>query len=114
MLKRFLVLNGIGLLAGVVVFGILIATRCVGSNTTAMKLAVILIMNTINLLFLMFILGYGLVSYPQMLWLASDLKQSLEKIQNSAAAQFRSMNDTRANIGKAVADVLKTKEYLEV
>ena len=131
MFKRFFILNGLGIVVGIIIFSILVGTHTIGSDATATKLTVnfaiflflfvivnnfdrilpccyhsflfsfslrgiiffkvILIMNTVNLLILMFVLGYGLIAYPQMLWISASVEGSLKRAQNDAACQFRQM-----------------------
>lgn len=98
------------LIAGVVVFGILMAN---GADAEAIVLTLILVCNTVNLFLLMFILGFGLIGFPKSMWVKSDIHRLLTSLQNSAAAQFRAVNDLILDHKKSVADLRKTKERLQ-
>jgi hypothetical protein len=66
--KAYFVNNLPYMVVGAIVFGVLVGQKVLPSESSALLLTIILITNTLNLFFLMFILGYGLIAYPQMLW----------------------------------------------
>ena len=58
--KRMGIDNGPGLVAGVIILGILIDQKVVTSNSDALMLAAVIVTNTVYETFLMFLLGYAL------------------------------------------------------
>ena len=60
----------------------------------------------------MFILGYGLIAYPQMLWNSADIDRSLKTAQQDAVSQYKHFNDCSVTISQIVADVRKTREQV--
>lgn len=58
----------------------------------------------------MLLLGYGLISFPQMLWLKGDLKRQLNISQQKAAARFKDLGEISLNMSIAVSNVMKTKQ----
>jgi hypothetical protein len=111
-LKRYMYDNGPYAVVGLIVFGILVGQGVMGSDNAAILLTIILVSNTINLLLLMFILGYGLVAYPQQLWISADVDKSLQRAENRVVAQYRSFNDYSIALSQVVADTKKTREQL--
>lgn len=110
--KRYLYDNGPYAVVGLIVFGILVGQGVMGSDNAAVLLTIILVSNTINLLLLMFILGYGLVAYPQQLWVSADVDKSLQRAENRVVAQYRAFNDYSIAVSQVVADAKKTREQL--
>ena len=100
------------LVVGLIILIILLAEKVLPPNGSALLLATVLLTNTIYELFLMFLLGYGLVSLPMTLWSYSDNEGRVLAIQNSAAASFKGVSEASFFVSEAVADVYKTKEAL--
>jgi len=77
------------LVAGCIILGILIGQKVVPGNVEALKLAAVIVTNTIYELGLMFLLGYSLVEYPRSLWSMSDIRGYLLSVQMKAASESR-------------------------
>lgn len=97
---------------GGILFIVLVAKKLLPNDSAALLLTVVLLTNTLNLFFLMFILGYGLVAYPQMLWNAADVYGCLLTAQQNAASQFKSFSEVSISVSQVVADCRKTKDQL--
>ena len=111
-IKRYIFQNGPYLIAGLIILGILIGEKILPSDGDALLFAIIIVSNTLNLFALMFVLGYGLVAYPLMLWQSASSKTALLKAQQQAAAQFKRFNDISVEVSQLVADAKKTKHHL--
>lgn len=94
---------------GLIVLGILLGQKVVASNAEALKLATILVTNTMYQLFLMFLLGYALIEFPRSIWAQSNLDGYLLKTQTKAAQQYKDISEAQLNVSLCVSDVLKTK-----
>jgi hypothetical protein len=95
---------------GLIFFGILVGEGVVEANADAVLLTIVLLSNTIGLIVIMLLLGYGLVSFPQLLWHKGNLKRQLNMAQQKAASRFKDLGDVSLNMSMAVADVMKTKQ----
>jgi hypothetical protein len=93
-----------------ILFAILVSQHVVTANGGAVLLALILLNNTMYLVFLMLFLGYGLVAFPMSLWQKGDLLGELKRSEHRAAARYKYLGDATIVMGKAVADVMKTNE----
>lgn len=93
-----------------ILFAILVSQHVVTANGGAVLLALILLNNTMYLVFLMLFLGYGLVAFPMSLWQRADLLGELKRSEQKAAARYKYLGDATIVMGKAVADVMKTNE----
>jgi hypothetical protein len=62
--------------------------------------------------FLMFLMGFGLVEFPRLMWAYGTPQKLLQKQQIKAATEFATMMDCQMGLAKHVADALKTKERL--
>jgi O-antigen/teichoic acid export membrane protein len=58
----------IPLVIGLIILGILVSQKVMSNNTEALKLTVIIILNTVYELFLVLLLAYGLFEVPRGLW----------------------------------------------
>ena len=112
--QRFLTLYGIYLIIGIVVFSAFVGAQVIPSTSNALKLAVIISSDSINMTILVFLMGYGLVAFPQVLWRNSSAKKTLELTISKVSAQFRDLSDARMKLGKAVADVRTSCQHLQV
>jgi hypothetical protein len=101
-----------GIVFGVVFFGILVGQKVIDASMNAVLLTSVLITNTLGLTILMFLLGYGLVVFPMMLWRNGNLEMRLLNAQQKAAKEFKVLGDTSLDISLCVSNVLKTKEEL--
>jgi hypothetical protein len=110
--KRMLVDIIVPLIVGVIVLGVLIGQNVVTSNATALKLAAVIVTNTLYEFFLVLLLGYALVEYPRSLWSQSDLQDHLLKVQMKAASEFKAISENQLSVSLVVADVLKTRSAL--
>jgi hypothetical protein len=99
----------LGVVAGLIVLGIIISQNIVGDNITALKLAAIIVTNSVYETMLMFLIAYALIEYPRTLWAQSNLDDYLLKTVNKAAAEFADVAEAQLNVSLVVADVLKTK-----
>lgn len=114
--KLFSALKGIFLqsLAGLVLFfilfAILVGEGVVEASADAILLSLVVISNTFGLFVLMLLLGYGLISFPQMLWLKGDIKRQLNMSQQKAASRFKDLGEISLSMSMAVSDVMKTKQ----
>ncbi len=89
--------------------GILLGQHVVSANTDALKLAAIIVTNTVYEAFLMFLLGYSLYEFPRTIWAQSNLEGYLLQTQMKAASQFKDISEAQLSVSLAVSDVLKTK-----
>jgi hypothetical protein len=101
-----------GVIAGVIILGILLAKKVVDSSASALELSAVIVTNTVYETMLMFLLGYGIVEFPRSLWKNSDLNGYWLKVQNKAAYEFKNISDAQLNVSLVVADVIKTKEQV--
>jgi hypothetical protein len=99
----------LGAIAGVIILGILLGQHVVDNNSNALKLAAVIVTNTVYETVLMFLLGYALIEFPRSIWDESDLEKHLLKTQMKAASDFRDISDAELDISLVVANVLKTK-----
>lgn len=110
--KRMGIDNGPGLVAGVIILGILIDQKVVTSNSDALMLAAVIVTNTVYETFLMFLLGYALIEYPREIWNMSDIDKYLLRVQTRASAEFKSIQDAQLSVSLCVSDVLKTAKMI--
>lgn len=99
-----------GLVLFFILFGILIGEGVVDASADAVLLTIVVISNTFGLFVLMLLLGYGLVSFPQMLWLKGDIKRQLNLAQQKAASRFKDLAEISLNMSMAVSNVMKTQQ----
>ena len=109
--KRMCVNMSGGLVAGLIVLGILLGEKIV-NNADALKLAAIIVTNTVYETLLMFLIAYALIEYPRSIWAQSNLDKYLEQTQNKAAAEFKDIADAKLEVSLVVASVLKTKQQV--
>jgi hypothetical protein len=93
-----------------ILFAILVSRHVVTANGGAVLLALILLNNTMYLVFLMLFLGYGLVAFPMSVWQKGNLFGELKRSEHKAAARYKYLGDATIVMGTAVADVMKTNE----
>jgi uncharacterized membrane protein YgcG len=110
--KRMLFDTFVPLVAGCIILGILIGQKVVPGNVDALKLAAVIVTNTMYELGLMFLLGYSLVEYPRSLWMMSEVRGYLLSTQMKAASEFKAISEHQLSVSLVVADVLKTKAAL--
>mmetsp|Transcript_7381 Transcript_7381/g.10461 ORF Transcript_7381/g.10461 Transcript_7381/m.10461 type:complete len:1010 (-) Transcript_7381:824-3853(-) len=110
--KRMCIDMAGGVVAGLIVLGILLGQNIVGSSADALKLAAVIVTNTVYEAFLMFLIAYALIEYPRSLWAKSNLDKFLLMVQTKAAAEFKDISDFQLSVSLAVSDVLKTKSQL--
>ena len=108
--KRMLLDMALGVIAGVIVLGILLGQKVVPNDPSVLQLSAVIVTNTVYETVLMFLLAYGLVEYPRTLWQYSSLEYYLLRTQMKATADFKALNETQLNVSLAVSDVLKTRQ----
>lgn len=96
-----------------ILFAILVSQHVATANGGAVLLALILLNNTMYLIFLMLFLGYGLVAFPMSLWQKGNLIGELKRSEHKAASRYKYLGDATIVMGKAVADVMKTNEMVQ-
>lgn len=110
--RYFAVMGTAGAVVGVIFFTILVTTHVVELSFEAVILTIVLLSNTGGLAVLMVLLGYGLVSFPQMLWLKGDLKRQLSQAQQQAASRYKALLEVSHDMSLLCASVLKTEAEL--
>jgi hypothetical protein len=106
---RMMTINILGLIAGVVILGVLFSQKVVEQNAASVELAAIIVTNIVYETFLMFLMGYGLIELPRSVWLRASLDGALLRAQMRASSDFKDINDASTSIALTVASVLKTK-----
>lgn len=102
----------IPLVAGLILFGILVGSKAVDPNdASGLSLTSVILTNIVYESFLMFLLAYGLIGLPRQLWEDANYEYSLLKAQTSAAAAYKDIAETHFNTSLVVADVLKTNDF---
>lgn len=109
-IKEIAIQSFAGLALFLILFAILVGEGVVDASADALLLSLVVISNTFGLFALMLLLGYGLISFPQMLWLKGDLKRQLQISQQKAASRFKDLGEISLNMSMAVSDVMKTKQ----
>lgn len=111
-LRHFAVMGVAGLVAGVIFFTILVSTKVVPFSLDAVILTIVLLSNTGGLAVIMILLGYGLVSFPQMLWMKGDLRRQLSQAQQQAASRYKALSEISLNMSMLCSTILKTDAEL--
>lgn len=101
-----------GIVVGSIFFGVLVGEHVIGTNMDAVLLTSVLITNTIGLIILMVLLGYGLVVFPQIVWGLGDYKSRLERTQHKACQEYNFLNEARLEISLCISNILLTKKNL--
>jgi len=103
------------LVIGLIILGILISQKVLSDSTEALKLTVIIILNTVYELFLVLLLAYGLYEVPRGLWTncAFNLDAYHDSIVQVASSDFKAISASQLEISLICADVLKTKEAIK-
>jgi hypothetical protein len=99
---------GASVVVGLIVLSVLLSKHVV-SNSNALKLAAVIVTNTLYETLLMFLIAYALVEYPRSIWAQSNLDDYLLKTTTKAAAEFADVAEAHFNVSLVVGDVLKTK-----
>lgn len=102
----------LGLIAGLIILGILIKQHVVGDNENALLLTSVIVTNIVYELFLMFLLAYGLVEFPRKLWNMANLDYFLLLTQMSATADFKASGDFRTEIQEAISKIHYVKNMV--
>ena len=95
--------------AGVPALGVILALHIVDGSVAGLILFSKIATNTVYEIFLMFLLGYGLVEFPRQIWSQGNLESLLLSVQTKAATEFTANLEARDNVAKVVANVLTTK-----
>ena len=111
---KYLATMGIaGLVAGIIFFSILVATNVVELSFDAVLLTIVLLSNTGGLAALMVLLGYGLVSFPQMLWMKGDLLRQLNQTQQQYASRHKRFGECEFDMKNTCAKIKNTAAELK-
>lgn len=110
--KRMVIDTVLGLVAGLVVLGILLGQKIVPNDPNVLKLTAIVVTNTVYEGFLMFLLAYGLVEYPKSFWECSNLEHFLLRTQMKATMDYKDISIAQLEVSEQVAHVRITKEQL--
>ncbi len=92
----------------------MLGQKVVGDNADALKLAAVIVTNTVYEAFLMFLLGYSLIEFPRGIWNQANLDGYLLRTQMKAASQFKDISDAQLSVSLCVSDVLKTKGQVKL
>ena len=95
---------------GLVVLGVLIGGKEVPSSPVGLKIVLVTLTTAIYETILMFLLGYGYVELPKLLWNQGNHQHRLLTMQAKASADFASFRAAQFEVQKVTASVLKTKE----
>lgn len=93
-------------------FIILIFTNTVKSNFDAIFLTSILITNTIWMMFLMLLLGYGLIMYPIDVWKRGNYQARLNKTQMELALEFENVANAYVELFVCISNIYQTKKEI--
>ena len=99
-------------LVAVPVLIILYKTKMLPSNTDGIKVFSQLATNTIYTVLVSFLLGYGLIEFPRLLWDKADFDKQLLQMQTKAATAFTICLEARNALALEIASVLKTKDKI--
>jgi hypothetical protein len=98
----------------VILFGILIATQVIKPDFNGVFLTSILITNTIWMIFLMLILGYGLLMYPIDFWNRGNYELRLNKIQHEIAEEFENVAHSYSDIFTCISNIKQTEREINL
>lgn len=93
-------------------FGILVGTHSVKPNFDAVFLTSIVITNTIWMVFLVLLLGYGLIMVPYTFWTKGNFQKRLHKIQNEIAQEFEKVTYSYSDIFICLSNIKQTQEEI--
>ena len=97
---------------GGIVLYLLIEYKVVPQDQAALTLTAVILTNTVYETFLMFLLGYGLVEFPRMIWKNSSIEDRQKLVQTKAASDFKDITDAHFAISIEVANALKTSQTM--
>ena len=95
-----------------VFFSILIFSRTVQSNLAAIFLTSVLITNTIWMMFLMLLLGYGLIMFPLHIWKKANYQLQLDKVQHKIALEFENVTNAYSQMFVCIGNIMQTKKVI--
>lgn len=98
---------------GAIVLGILIKQEVVEGTADSLQLTAVICTNVLYELFLMFLLGYGLVEFPRRFWLNANIDNYLLRTQIKAASDFADIRESQVNMSIEFANAMKTMSKLE-
>lgn len=102
----------VGVVAGLVVLGILLGGHIVPNNPGVLQLAAVIVTNTVYETFLVFLLAYGLVELPRSVWNSSDYDYYLTLTQMKATSAYKSINAYRTEIQEQNTKVMFFKDMV--
>ena len=97
---------------GVPALLIMLKVKLLPSNIAGLKLFTQLATNTGYTVVVAFLMGFGLVEFPRLLWSKSDIAGQLLKAQMKAATEFAASLEARNALSMEVSSVLKTKDAI--
>jgi len=100
------------LVVGGVALGVLLGGGYV-SDEKALLVTAVAATNTYGLVVIIFLLGYGLVELPKVMWMNGNLQGKLRRLRGRAAHEFRALADASMDMSEGVAHSLKTKAEVE-
>lgn len=101
-----------GMVAGVIILSILVGEKILPFNGEAIQLAAVIVTNTVYETMLMFLLGFGLISYPRSLWDSSSIQFSKLRTEMIASSEFKKLSDASLEVSLVVSDVMKTRKQV--
>ena len=101
-----------GVVAGLIILGILIGQKIVPANASALQLAAVIVTNTVYETFLVFLLAYGLVEFPRSIWNSSNYKYYLLLTQMKATYDYKEISDYKIDIQEDISKVNYFKEMV--
>lgn len=110
--KRLCIDSAMGLVAGLIVLGIILGQHILPAKASALKLTAVIVTNIVYEFFLMFLLAYAFIEFPRSIWAKSNLDAYLLKTQQKAAADFKNISEAQLTVSLVVSDILKTKSSL--
>jgi hypothetical protein len=102
---RFFVDTIAGVIAGVVILGILLGQHVVPNNSAVLTLAAVIVTNTVYEFFLVALLAYGLVEYPRYLWSMSNPVYYLQLTQMKATFDYQAILDHKVDIQEDIKKI---------
>lgn len=102
----------LGLVAGIIMLAILVGQKVLPFNGAAIQLAAVIVTNTVYESMLMFLLGFGLISYPRSLWDCSNIEFNKLRTEQIASSEFKKLSDASLEVSLVVSDVMKTRKQV--
>ena len=94
----------IGIIGGLIVLGILLKEKVVEQGD-ALMLAAVIVTNTVYEIFLVFLMSYGLVEFPRLLWNMADYNFYLLSTQMVATSDYKAISDYMTLIQEDIRNI---------